>query len=109
MYTIQRKPSASQRESARPVFLTAESAWFLLEEQGYRPVFRFHHVHAVHTTATFTDERHLCVLDDLARLTAGEFLHLVAEAFRLPGYTRPVFGLPTLPSIECVVSRQKER
>ena len=109
MYTIQRKPSASQCESARPVFLTQESASLLIEEQGYRLVFRFHHVHAVYTTATFTDERHICGSDDLARLTAREFLHLVAEAFRLPGSTRPVFGLTTGPSIESLLSRQKER
>lgn len=91
---MDREPCSSHRtpaEAGWPVFLTVETALLVLQEQGYRPIVRVHHIHAIE--ATSDDERHICLLADLSELTAADFRFRVAETFRSPGYTHLPSGL----------------
>jgi len=87
----QRTSDRTHAEAGLPVFLTVESASLVLQEQGYRPIFRIQHVHAIE--AASDDERHVCLLADLSELTAADFRTRVAETFRSPGYTHFPSGL----------------
>lgn len=93
MHREQPLSHCSHAQVGVPVFLTVERASQLLEAQGYRPLFRFQHVHAIEVISH--DERHVCLVTDLATLTPTDFLLRVAETFRTPGYTHPPFALPS--------------
>lgn len=73
--------------------LTMEDACQLLASQGYQPrISSLQHLHAVkekitHTGRLYEDERHLCLVADLASMERNTLLALAETAFQAKGYT----------------------
>ena len=89
MFTSSSRPH--QREE-RETFLTEQGAYHCIQELGYTPVVRFHHLHAIRLVdrvGSFQeDERHLCQMDALPTMVPSQLVLLLHDVFRHEGYSR---------------------